>query len=133
MHCVDLGESFQTHIFLQNLASIQPRTSPVKFARSLAMQQPALVQKPRGPLLLQVLAAHAGAARAARPPADLLRGRLRQKLLSFIDIFLIIVTLLVNFDVFRTHIEEHLSKFHETLRMIIFQNVFISRTNSILM
>ena len=43
MHCVDLGESFQTHIFLQNLASIQPRTSPVKFARSLAMQQPALV------------------------------------------------------------------------------------------
>ena len=32
VHCVDLGESFQTHIFLQNLASIQPRTSPVKFA-----------------------------------------------------------------------------------------------------
>ena len=31
MHCVDLGESFQTHIFLQNLASIQPRTSPIKF------------------------------------------------------------------------------------------------------
>ena len=44
MHCVDLGESFQTHIYLQNLASIQPRTSPVKFARSLAMQQPALGQ-----------------------------------------------------------------------------------------
>ena len=39
VHCVDLGESFQTHIFLQNLASIQPRTSLVKFARSLAMQQ----------------------------------------------------------------------------------------------
>ena len=34
VHCVDLGESFQTHIFLQNLASIQPRTSPVKFAAS---------------------------------------------------------------------------------------------------
>ena len=34
MHCVDLGESFQTNIWLQNLASIQPRTSPVKFARS---------------------------------------------------------------------------------------------------
>ena len=31
MHCVDLGESFQTHIFLQNLASIQKRTSPIKF------------------------------------------------------------------------------------------------------
>ena len=24
VHCVDLGESFQTHIFLQNFASIQP-------------------------------------------------------------------------------------------------------------
>ena len=33
VHCVDLGESFPTHIYLQNLASIQPRTSPVKFAR----------------------------------------------------------------------------------------------------
>ena len=29
VQCVDLGESFQTHIYLQNLASIQPRTSPV--------------------------------------------------------------------------------------------------------
>ena len=34
MHCVDLGESFPTSIYLQNLASIQPRTSFVKFARS---------------------------------------------------------------------------------------------------
>ena len=33
VYCVDLGESVQTHIFLQNLVSIQPRTSPVKFAR----------------------------------------------------------------------------------------------------
>ena len=32
MHFVDLGESFQTHISSQNLASIQPRTSPVKSA-----------------------------------------------------------------------------------------------------
>ena len=31
MHCVDLGESFPTSIFLQKLASIQPRTSPSKF------------------------------------------------------------------------------------------------------
>ena len=30
MHCVDLGESFPTSIYLQNLASIQPRTSPTK-------------------------------------------------------------------------------------------------------
>ena len=28
VHCVDLYESFQTHIYLQNLASIRPRTSP---------------------------------------------------------------------------------------------------------
>ena len=34
VHCVDLGESFPTSIHLQNLASIQPRTSLVKFARS---------------------------------------------------------------------------------------------------
>ena len=27
--CVDLGESFPTSIYLQNLASIQPRTSPI--------------------------------------------------------------------------------------------------------
>ena len=32
VHCVDLGESFQTHTYLQNLASTQPRTSSVKFA-----------------------------------------------------------------------------------------------------
>ena len=32
VHYVDLGESFQTHIYLQNFVSIQPRTSPVKFA-----------------------------------------------------------------------------------------------------
>ena len=34
VHCVDLDKSFQTHIYLQNLASIQPRTSPLKFAAS---------------------------------------------------------------------------------------------------
>ena len=34
VHRVDLGESFQTHIYLQNFVSIQPRTSPVKFAAS---------------------------------------------------------------------------------------------------
>ena len=32
VHCLDLDESFQTHIHLQTLASIQPRTSLVKFA-----------------------------------------------------------------------------------------------------
>ena len=42
MYCVDLGESFQMSIYnlvfakkyLQKLASTQPKTSPVKFARS---------------------------------------------------------------------------------------------------
>ena len=32
VHCVDLGESFPTHTYLQNLVSTQPRTSPVRFA-----------------------------------------------------------------------------------------------------
>ena len=35
VHCVDLDESFQTHIYLQNFVSIQLRTSPVKFAASV--------------------------------------------------------------------------------------------------
>ena len=34
MYCVDLGERFHMSIYLQNLASIQPRTSRAKFARS---------------------------------------------------------------------------------------------------
>ena len=32
VNLVDLVKSFPTNIFLQNLASIQKRTSPVKFA-----------------------------------------------------------------------------------------------------
>ena len=32
VNLVDLGESFPTNIYLQNLASIQRRTSPIKFA-----------------------------------------------------------------------------------------------------
>ena len=31
VHCVDLGESFPTSVYLQKSASIQPRTSPSKF------------------------------------------------------------------------------------------------------
>ena len=33
--CVDLGESFPTSIYLQNLASIQPRTSRSKFGSQI--------------------------------------------------------------------------------------------------
>ena len=34
VHCVDLVESFPKTVYLQNLASIQPRTSPNKFVSS---------------------------------------------------------------------------------------------------
>ena len=34
VHCVDLGESFPTRIYLQKSASIQPRTSPSKFGEN---------------------------------------------------------------------------------------------------
>ena len=47
MHCVDLDESFQTHIYLQNLASIQPRTSPVKLAHGRPGPGPEEVGSPR--------------------------------------------------------------------------------------
>ena len=40
---VALGESFQTHIFLQNLASIQPRTSPVNWSSTVDCQETAQV------------------------------------------------------------------------------------------
>ena len=39
VHCVDLGESFQTHIYLQNFVSIQPGTSPPKFAAFAAARE----------------------------------------------------------------------------------------------
>ena len=49
VHCVDLGESFPTHIYLQNLASIQPRTSPFKFARSPLTDRPGFAHASREP------------------------------------------------------------------------------------
>ena len=42
VHCVDLDESFPTNIYLQKLASIQPRTRPVKFARSPCTDPPGM-------------------------------------------------------------------------------------------
>ena len=47
VHCVDLVESFRTHIYLQNSVSIQPRTSPVKFAASCTTT-PAILRRYRG-------------------------------------------------------------------------------------
>ena len=52
VHCVDLDESFQTHIFLQNLVSIQPRTSPVKFAASREAAEAADGDVARGGVVL---------------------------------------------------------------------------------
>ena len=49
VHCVDLGESFQTHIYLQNFVSIQPRTSPVKFAASAIAMLPPCEQPSQHP------------------------------------------------------------------------------------
>ena len=67
MHCVDLGESFQTHIFLQNLVSIQPRTSPLK-SDEMRVGEPARrrdgVRPPRGGL------DRCGHEEAAEPPRD---------------------------------------------------------------
>ena len=42
VHCVDLGESFLTSIYLQNVASIQTGTSPARFARSPRTDPPGL-------------------------------------------------------------------------------------------
>ena len=49
VHCVDLGESFQTHIYLQNLASIQPRTSPTKTIPDTPIPTPPPPLKPTLP------------------------------------------------------------------------------------
>ena len=42
MYCVELAESFPTSIYLQKSASIQPRTSTVKFARSPCTDPPGI-------------------------------------------------------------------------------------------
>merc|ERR1712118_247879 len=44
VRCVDLGESFPTSIYLQILASIQPRTSRLKFARSTRTDPPTFLE-----------------------------------------------------------------------------------------
>ena len=42
VHFVDLGESFPTHVYLQNLSSIQPRMSPSKLDSQIVEIDPAL-------------------------------------------------------------------------------------------
>ena len=51
VHCVDLGESFPASIYLQKSASIQPRTSLVKFARSPRTDPPGEAGAQRSSLL----------------------------------------------------------------------------------
>ena len=54
VHCVDLGESFPTHIYLQKLASIQPRTSPLNFAGApLQSEDPCLKRSTKFCMLLR--------------------------------------------------------------------------------
>ena len=68
MHFVDLGESFPTEIYLQNLASIQPRTSPVKFARTYGVRLEAEKEsRARGPPLLAAGGFRLREAEKARP------------------------------------------------------------------
>ena len=43
VHCVDLGESFPTSIYLQKSASIQPRTSSSKFYSILFSYVPSII------------------------------------------------------------------------------------------
>ena len=70
VHCVDLGESFPTSIYLQKSASIQPRTSPSKFGGKFNSLFTSLLSRDPG----------AGAGGAAR-----LRGRHRRRLLVKTD------------------------------------------------
>ena len=43
VHCVDLSESFPTSIYLQNVASIQTRTSSPKFAEASKRYPPPVI------------------------------------------------------------------------------------------
>ena len=75
VYYVDLGESFHMSICLQNLASIQPRTSPVKFrtcTRNTVRSIPVYRHgRRRHRLCVQLrralLELHGGAGRQARP------------------------------------------------------------------
>ena len=64
VNLVDLVKSFPTNIFLQNLASIQKRTSPIKFAH--------LAESERGSIsnLSTKLEAGGAAVRAPESPAE---------------------------------------------------------------
>ena len=72
VNLVDLVKSFPTNIYLQNLASIQKRTSPVKFAHLAEKSEKGSISnlstKVRGPARRGRLPAHRAARRVARVP-----------------------------------------------------------------
>ena len=55
VHCVDLGESFQTHIYLQNLASIQPLERALQSLAVLLIVNPHPATTARGNVILFVI------------------------------------------------------------------------------
>ena len=70
VNLVDLVKSFPTNIFLQNLASIQKRTSPIKFAHLAEKSEKgsisnlttkdlmALMEMDQSPFLVELIAAY---------------------------------------------------------------------------
>ena len=73
VNLVDLAKSFPTNIFLQNLASIQKRTSPIKFAHLAEKSEKGSISN----LSTKVLRVPDGGADDVRGPdggADVLRA-----------------------------------------------------------
>ena len=73
VYCVDLGESFQTHINLQKFVSIQPRTSPPKNAKDLQNFANSATAQAPGHVAVAIYGRGALAAGMRPPPAAVLR------------------------------------------------------------
>ena len=74
MHFVDLGESFRTHIYLQKLASIQPRTSPRKFGLPALMLLASIIHKQHPPRTISAWWPASCAIGGPRPAAEKARS-----------------------------------------------------------
>ena len=81
VHFVDLGESFQTHIFLQNFPSIQPTASPVKIVTGSNPQLTSSVT-PRAPRKGRLAAIYWSATDGMMRPMTTTRA---QFVLSFLE------------------------------------------------
>ena len=83
VNLVDLVKSFPTNIYLQNLASIQKRTSPVKFAHLAEKSGKGSISN----LSTKVLTFDEGLAFCLTEPSwCLLSGRLRDPLTGEVDV-----------------------------------------------